>query len=242
MPPPTFMIAPAICWSSVGADAPHAAPAGRRRACRRRPRRTPASRPARWGRPTAGTGRSSCRPGRGGTPRSARTTGIHISSDVVTTSTCSAVVQRTVLDRCVHDAGNVRDHHRQVEDHAGRDRLAQPPHRAVQPAVADQRPQQPRRRGEQRQRRQEVAEHHVLQHVRRVQVLLADVVDRPVARRPQQQHRGAEAAPLATAHRRLAERHRVRADHPHHVHVGAGQERRRAARPRGATRIGTDRR
>ena len=135
--------------------------------------------------------------------------------------------------------GHVRHHDGHVEQDARHDRLAEPAQHGVRPAVADDHPQQPRRRGQQGQRRQEVAQHHVLEHVDRVQVVLADVVDRPVAGRPQQGHRAGEAPHVAPGHDRLADADGVGSDEADHVHVRRGQARRRAARRRGGPGSGT---
>ena len=102
--------------------------------------------------------------------------------------------------------------------------LVQEPHRPVHPAVADDRPSHPLRRRQQDQRREEVGHHHVLQHVSRVEVLLGEVVQRPVRRQPEHQHRGHEAADVAPADRRLARLHRRRPDAPDEVDVGPDEE------------------
>ncbi len=135
------------------------------------------------------------------------------------------VVQRPVVDRCRDHTRDVGDDDHRVE-HDGSDHgLTHERDAAIQLAVADEHPQQPFRRRHQHQRRQEVAQHHVLEHVRGVQVLLTDVVNRPVARRPHHRHGADEAADVEPCDDRLSRSDRLGADHSHHVDVRTGQER-----------------
>ena len=63
----------------------------------------------------------------------------------------------------------------------------------------------------------------MLEHVHRVEVLLADVVDRPVAGQPQHQHRPGEGDDVAPGDDLLAGGDGVRPDDADHVDVGGGQ-------------------
>ena len=138
-----------------------------------------------------------------------------------------AVVQPAVPagHRAVHDAGNVRDHDEGVEDHSRHDGLGQPLEDLPHAALTHDQPGQPRRRGQQQQRRHEVRQHHVLEHVGRVEGLLGQVVHGPVRRHPQDDQAGDEAPHLPPADRWLPRPDDAGADDLDRVDV-AGRQRR----------------
>ena len=105
------------------------------------------------------------------------------------------VVQHADLSRGVHHPRDVSDHHSEIEQHACDHWLRHKPHKLVAAPVAHNEPQQPLGHREQRQRWQEVGQDHVLQHVHRIEVLLADVVHGPIAGAPQHDH-GEHKQPL----------------------------------------------
>ena len=152
-------------------------------------------------------------------------TGIHISSDNDHDEQVEAVVQRPVGDRGVHDAGTWVTITTALNATPATTGLAQPGQHPVPAPVADRAPAAATRGvAMQHERRQEVRQHHVLHHVRRVEVLLGDVVQRPVARRPQHDHRRRRRAILLAGDHRRAGGHGLRADHAHHVDVRPGEE------------------
>ena len=153
----------------------------------------------------------------------------------------SDVQRRSATAPCstdaVHRRRPVREHDHGVEDHAGRHRAGTASARCARrtdPSPTTRRASHVGR-GQQEQRRHHQGEQQVLDHVGGVEVLLADVVHRPVGRPP------TAATTPATNQRRWR---RVIAgvpagttfgpDDPGRVDVQADERRRRAATPRGA--------
>ena len=114
------------------------------------------------------------------------------------------VVRHTVLDRQVHHARCVREQQEAVEHQRGGDGFGEEVEHPLDPAAAEHHAGEPLGRRQQHHGRHQVGEHHVLRHVHREQVVLADVVHGPVGGQPQEHQPQTEPPDLLPADRRRA--------------------------------------
>ena len=146
-------------------------------------------------------------------------TGIQKSTAVSDQRGVHAVVEQSVRRRTVHDHLPVRQEGEAVEGDGGRDRPSQAVHDGVDPSAPDHEAREPLGGGEQHHWGHHEGDDDVLRHVHEVEVLLADVVHRPVGRPPQQHDAEREPAPLRPGDRWRPGRHDLRSDHPSGVGV-----------------------
>ena len=232
-PAPSFMISPAICWSSSGL-----APEQLRQVDVRLVQRVRAEgQERRRDRRYDGPREQEDGPGERWQPRQLGHRAQHRQPDDQRADEQRRVereVQRRRREALVHDRGPVREHeHHVVDDQRGQE-PRQPAHRPEDAAGRPQDvPEQPGRRAEEQQRGGQHREHQVLHHVHAVHLLLGDVVDRPVGREPDRDDPEEEADDLEPRDRGPARRRRSAARA-----VRSRRRTRRSARRRGARRPG----
>ena len=128
------------------------------------------------------------------------------------------VVERAVVRRQIHHSTPVGEDLQRIEDGACNDRLGEHPQNPLGRAVVENdEAGQPRRHRQQEQRRDDEADQQVLQHVNEVQVLLGDVVHRPVGGEPQHGHTDDEEPLLVDRGDRLPCRHHEWSDVPDRI-------------------------